>query len=317
MNPQLESVIVEMEKAVRGKRAVIEHMLCALLAGGHILLDDMPGVGKTTLAVALCRAVDLTCRRVQFTPDVLPSDIVGFSMYDASSGQFLYRPGAATHANLLLADEINRTSSKTQSALLEAMEEGHVSIDGKTHPLPDPFIVLATQNPAGSAGTQMLPNSQLDRFLVKLTMGYPDFKSQVSILEERHTENPLDRVHPVVGAEELNALKQRAAAVEMKTSVYEYVTRLAEATRVHPLVQLGLSPRGALAVCRMAKAYAYVQGRDYAMPEDVAAIFPDVCCHRLMLSTKARMMERSAEQIVDEILKNVEMPVIRKSREGV
>ena len=197
------------------------------------------------------------------------------------------------------------------------MEEGHVSIDGKTHPLPDPFIVLATQNPAGSAGTQMLPNSQLDRFLVKLTMGYPDFKSQVSILEERHTENPLDRVHPVVGAEELNALKQRAAAVEMKTSVYEYVTRLAEATRVHPLVQLGLSPRGALAVCRMAKAYAYVQGRDYAMPEDVAAIFPDVCCHRLMLSTKARMMERSAEQIVDEILKNVEMPVIRKSREGV
>ncbi len=197
------------------------------------------------------------------------------------------------------------------------MEEGHVSIDGKTHPLPDPFIVLATQNPAGSAGTQMLPNSQLDRFLVKLTMGYPDFKSQVSILEERHTENPLDRVYPVVGAEELNALKQRAAAVEMKTSVYEYVTRLAEATRVHPLVQLGLSPRGALAVCRMAKAYAYVQGRDYAMPEDVAAIFPDVCCHRLMLSTKARMMERSAEQIVDEILKNVEMPVIRKSREGV
>ena len=183
--------------------------------------------------------------------------------------------------------------------------------------LPDPFIVLATQNPAGSAGTQMLPNSQLDRFLVKLTMGYPDFKSQVSILEERHTENPLDRVQPVVGAEELNALKQRAAAVEMKTSVYEYVTRLAEATRVHPLVQLGLSPRGALAVCRMAKAYAYVQGRDYAMPEDVAAIFPDVCCHRLMLSTKARMMERSAEQIVDEILKNVEMPVIRKSREGV
>ena len=317
MNPQLESVIVEMEKAVRGKRAVIEHMLCALLAGGHILLDDMPGVGKTTLAVALCRPVDLTCRRVQFTPDVLPSDIVGFSMYDASSGQFLYRPGAATHANLLLADEINRTSSKTQSALLEAMEEGHVSIDGKTHPLPDPFIVLATQNPAGSAGTQMLPNSQLDRFLVKLTMGYPDFKSQVSILEERHTENPLDRVYPVVGAEELNALKQRAAAVEMKTSVYEYVTRLAEATRVHPLVQLGLSPRGALAVCRMAKAYAYVQGRDYAMPEDVAAIFPDVCCHRLMLSTKARMMERSAEQIVDEILKNVEMPVIRKSREGV
>ena len=317
MNQKLDAICREVQKALTGKQAVVEKVLMAMLCGGHILLDDVPGVGKTTLAVAFSKALGLRYRRIQFTPDVLPSDIVGFSMYDKQQNAFRYVPGIVSDTNLLLGDEINRTSSKTQSALLEAMEEGHVSIDGKTHPLPDPFIVLATQNPAGSAGTQMLPNSQLDRFLVKLTMGYPDFKSQVSILEERHTENPLDRVHPVVGAEELNALKQRAAAVEMKTSVYEYVTRLAEATRVHPLVQLGLSPRGALAVCRMAKAYAYVQGRDYAMPEDVAAIFPDVCCHRLMLSTKARMMERSAEQIVDEILKNVEMPVIRKSREGV
>lgn len=173
MNPQLESVIVEMEKAVRGKRAVIEHMLCALLAGGHILLDDMPGVGKTTLAVALCRAVDLTCRRVQFTPDVLPSDIVGFSMYDASSGQFLYRPGAATHANLLLADEINRTSSKTQSALLEAMEERQITVDGETHPLEKPFVVVATQNNVGTAGTQLLPYAQMDRFMARLSVGYP------------------------------------------------------------------------------------------------------------------------------------------------
>ena len=275
MQEKIKEILDQIETVIVGKNEVMERILMAILAGGHVLMEDVPGVGKTTTAMTFARVLGLQ------------------------------------------ADEINRTSSKTQSALLEAMEEGHVSIDGKTHPLPDPFIVLATQNPAGSAGTQMLPNSQLDRFLVKLTMGYPDFKSQVSILEERHTENPLDRVQPVVGAEELNALKQRAAAVEMKTSVYEYVTRLAEATRVHPLVQLGLSPRGALAVCRMAKAYAYVQGRDYAMPEDVAAIFPDVCCHRLMLSTKARMMERSAEQIVDEILKNVEMPVIRKSREGV
>ena len=317
MNQKLDAICREVQKALTGKQAVVEKVLMAMLCGGHILLDDVPGVGKTTLAVAFSKALGLRYRRIQFTPDVLPSDIVGFSMYDKQQNAFRYVPGIVSDTNLLLGDEINRTSSKTQSALLEAMEEGHVSIDGKTHPLPDPFIVLATQNPAGSAGTQMLPNSQLDRFLVKLTMGYPDFKSQVSILEERHTENPLDRVQPVVGAEELNALKQRAAAVEMKTSVYEYVTRLAEATRVHPLVQLGLSPRGALAVCRMAKAYAYVQGRDYAMPEDVAAIFPDVCCHRLMLSTKARMMERSAAQIVDEILKNVEMPVIRKSREGV
>ena len=299
MQEKIKEILDQIETVIVGKNEVMERILMAILAGGHVLMEDVPGVGKTTTAMTFARVLGLQTRRVQFTSDTMPSDIIGFSVY------------------LLLADEINRTSSKTQSALLEAMEEGHVSIDGKTHPLPDPFIVLATQNPAGSAGTQMLPNSQLDRFLVKLTMGYPDFKSQVSILEERHTENPLDRVHPVVGAEELNALKQRAAAVEMKTSVYEYVTRLAEATRVHSLVQLGLSPRGALAVCRMAKAYAYVQGRDYAMPEDVAAIFPDVCCHRLILSTKARMMERSAEQIVDEILKNVEMPVIRKSREGV
>ena len=309
-----EKILREVRKVIVGKDDVVEKVWISILAQGHVLLEDVPGVGKTTMALAFSKALGLETKRVQFTPDTMPSDIIGFSLPE--QGRMVYQPGAVM-TNLLLADEINRTSSKTQSALLEAMEEGHVSIDGKTHPLPDPFIVLATQNPAGSAGTQMLPNSQLDRFLVKLTMGYPDFKSQVSILEERHTENPLDRVHPVVGAEELNTLKQRAAAVEMKTSVYEYVTRLAEATRVHPLVQLGLSPRGALAVCRMAKAYAYVQGRDYAMPEDVAAIFPDVCCHRLMLSTKARMMERSAEQIVDEILKNVEMPVIRKSREGV
>ena len=310
------AVMAEVKKAVIGKDTCILKVMAAMIAGGHILLDDIPGVGKTTMALAFSKAMDLKQNRVQFTPDILPADIVGFSMYEKSSGKFVYQPGAVM-CNLFLADEINRTSPKTQSALLEVMEEGSVTVDGITKPVPNPFIVLATQNPVGSAGTQMLPNSQLDRFLVKLTMGYPDFKSQVSILEERHTENPLDRVQPVVGAEELNALKQRAAAVEMKTSVYEYVTRLAEATRVHPLVQLGLSPRGALAVCRMAKAYAYVQGRDYAMPEDVAAIFPDVCCHRLMLSTKARMMERSAAQIVDEILKNVEMPVIRRSREGV
>ena len=316
MSNYAKKIFDEVNKSLKGKEKAVKKAVVTLAASGHLLLEDVPGVGKTTLSTALAAAAGLETKRVQFTPDLLPSDVVGVTFYDQKRGEFEFREGPI-FASIVLADEINRASPKTQSALLEAMEVGHGSIDGKTHPLPDPFIVLATQNPAGSAGTQMLPNSQLDRFLVKLTMGYPDFKSQVSILEERHTENPLDRVQPGVGAEELNALKQRAAAVEMKTSVYEYVTRLAEATRVHPLVQLGLSPRGALAVCRMAKAYAYVQGRDYAMPEDVAAIFPDVCCHRLMLSTKARMMERSAEQIVDEILKNVEMPVIRKSREGV
>lgn len=306
-------VLEETEKIIVGKRDKIRLIIMAVLAGGHVLLDDLPGVGKTTLLKTLSIALGCTSKRVQFVPDLLPSDICGMKIYNQKTGDFQVVEGPVM-TNLLLADEINRTSSKTQSALLEAMEEGHVSIDGQTHPLPTPFIVLATQNPAGSAGTQLLPNSQLDRFLVKLTIGYPDLRSQVSILEERHTENPLDRVHAVVSAEKLKNLKQEAAAVEMKTVVYEYVAQLAEATRNHAMIQLGLSPRGALAVCRMAKAHAYVQGRDYAMPEDVAAIFPDVCCHRLLLNTKARMMERSPEQIVQEVLDSVEMPVIRRER---
>lgn len=312
MREKIKEILEQIETVIVGKNDVMERILMAILAGGHVLMEDVPGVGKTTTAMTFARVLGLETRRVQFTSDTMPSDIIGFSVYDKASGKLIYKPGAVM-TNLLLADEINRTSSKTQSALLEAMEEGHVSIDGQTHPLPHPFIVLATQNPAGSAGTQLLPNSQLDRFLVKLTIGYPDLRSQVSILEERHTENPLDRVHAVVSAENLKNLKQEAAAVEMKTVVYEYVAQLAEATRNHAMIQLGLSPRGALAVCRMAKAHAYVQGRDYAMPEDVAAIFPDVCCHRLLLNTKARMMERSPEQIVQEVLDSVEMPVIRGS----
>ena len=200
MQEKIKEILDQIETVIVGKNEVMERILMAILAGGHVLMEDVPGVGKTTTAMTFARVLGLQTRRVQFTSDTMPSDIIGFSVYDKDTGKLVYKPGAVM-TNLLLADEINRTSSKTQSALLEAMEEGHVSIDGKTHPLPDPFIVLATQNPAGSAGTQMLPNSQLDRFLVKLTMGYPDFKSQVSILEERHTENPLDRVQPVVGAE--------------------------------------------------------------------------------------------------------------------
>ena len=279
-------------------------------------MEDVPGVGKTTTAMTFAKVLGLETRRVQFTSDTVPSDIIGFSVYDKKADEFVYKPGAIM-TNLLLADEINRTSSKTQSALLEAMEEHKVTVDGKTYALPDPFIVLATQNPVGSAGTTMLPNSQLDRFLIRVSMGYPDHKSSVNILRDRHVDNPLDRAYAVVNKEELLGLVQDVRKVDMRDPVLDYVTTLVEKTRTHPQVALGVSPRGALAVCRMAKAYAYVQGRDYAMPEDVAAIFPDVCCHRLMLSTKARMMERSAAQIVDEILKNVEMPVIRRSREGV
>ena len=282
----------------------------AILASGHVLMEDVPGVGKTTTAMAFARVLGLETRRVQFTSDTVPSDILGFSIYDKKEERFVYKPGAIM-TNLLLADEINRTSSKTQSALLEAMEERHVSVDGKTYPLPTPFVVLATQNPTGSAGTTMLPNSQLDRFLIKISMGYPDLKSQISILQDRHTTDPLEKAQPVLNKEQLQELIAQTTAVHVAEPIYAYIANLAQATREHAAVQLGVSPRGALAVCRMAKAYAFVNGRDYVVPEDVAAIFPDVAAHRLMLNAKARMMELDAQQLAGEILKNVPMPAVR------
>lgn len=311
MNEKIQQILWEIEKVIVGKNENVEKILMAVLASGHVLMEDVPGVGKTTTAMTFAKVLGLETRRVQFTSDTVPSDIIGFSVYNKEKGEFVYKPGAVM-TNVLLADEINRTSSKTQSALLEAMEERHVTVDGVTYALPEPFVVLATQNPVGSAGTQMLPNSQLDRFLIKLSMGYPDFRSQVNILRERHTENPLEKANAVLCKGELAELVQAVTQVEIADSVYEYVTHLAQATREHPLVQLGLSPRGALAVCRMAKSYAFLHGRDYVVPEDVAAIFPDVCCHRLMLGTKARMMEETAEKVVASILKQVQMPVLKK-----
>lgn len=231
-------------------------------------------------------------------------------MYDKSVDSFVYKPGAIM-TNLLLADEINRTSSKTQSALLEAMEEHRVTVDGNTYDLPTPFVVLATQNPTGSAGTTLLPSSQLDRFLIRLSMGYPDHKSQINILRDRHSENPLDRVQPVVTKDELLELVRETRNVEANDRIFDYVTTLAEATRTHPMVELGVSPRGALALCRMAKAHAFLAGRDFVVPEDVAVVFPDVCAHRLILSAKARMMEEKAENILAEILKSVDIPVLK------
>ena len=293
MNTKINEILQEIESVIVGKNEIVEKILMAILAQGHVLMEDVPGVGKTTTAMAFAKVLGLETRRVQFTSDTVPSDIIGFSVYDKKADEFVYKPGAIM-TNLLLADEINRTSSKTQSALLEAMEEHKVTVDGKTYALPDPFIVLATQNPVGSAGTTMLPNSQLDRFLIRVSMGYPDHKSSVNILRDRHVDNPLDRAYAVVNKEELLGLVQ------------------VEKTRTHPQVALGVSPRGALAVCRMAKAYAYLNGRDFVMPEDVAATFPDVCAHRLMLNSKARMMEEKPESVLAEILKTTDMPVLKK-----
>lgn len=305
---QLDAIMQEMRKVIAGKDDVIRKILAAILADGHILLDDVPGVGKTTLAVALGRVLGLTFRRIQFTPDVMPSDIVGFTLYDRASGSFVYRPGIVNHANLLLGDEINRTSSKTQSALLEAMEERQVTVDGVTHPLPVPFAVIATQNPVGSAGTQLLPQAQLDRFMVRLEMGYPDFESQVNILRDRQQDDPLTQVREVSSAEALLEMQRQAQSVHMADPLLEYVTRLTEATRAHPLVLLGVSPRGALAVCRMAKSRAFMHGRDYVLPEDVQSVFIDVCAHRLFLAPKAKISDTTAADVLTGLLEQVRRP---------
>ena len=308
MNQQAESILSEVKKVIVGKDNVLLRALTAILSRGHILLEDVPGVGKTTLALAFSRAMGIEYRRIQFTPDVVPSDIVGFSIYDKATGALQYKPGAVM-CNLLLADEINRTSSKTQSALLEVMEERQVTIDGETHPLPDPFIVIATQNPVGTAGTQLLPQAQLDRFMVRLKMGYPDFNSQVSILRDRRAENPLGSVAQAVDRAAIQRMQREAEQLRVADSILEYITHLAQATRESPVVQLGVSPRGALATLKMAQAHAYIQGRDYVLPEDAAAVFGDVCAHRLILSPKAKLAGKAQEDVIREVLSSVRMPL--------
>ena len=302
-----EKIIREVKKVIVGKDEVVSKIWTAILAQGHVLLEDVPGVGKTTMALSFAKALGLDEKRVQFTPDTMPSDIIGFSVFDKE--KLVYQPGAVM-TNLLLADEINRTSSKTQSALLEAMEEKRVTVDGVTHPLPVPFVVLATQNPVGSAGTQNLPNSQLDRFIMKLQMGYPDLMSQIDILKDRGHGNPLDQVEPIMTREELVQTIQKVAQTHIADSVYDYIARLTEATRNHPMIQLGISPRGALALCRVAKARAFVNKRDFVTPEDVKASAGDVFAHRLILSAKARLNEYSAQMLVDEILASTKMPAL-------
>lgn len=307
MNTKINEILQEIESVIVGKNEIVEKILMAILAQGHVLMEDVPGVGKTTTAMAFAKVLGLETRRVQFTSDTVPSDIIGFSVYDKKADEFVYKPGAIM-TNLLLADEINRTSSKTQSALLEAMEERHVTVDGVTHDLPKPFIVIATQNQVGSAGTQLLPSSQLDRFLIRTSMGYPDMKSQIEIMKERHHENPLDKVVPITNKETLNKLISEVQNTFVADAVYAYASELIEETRHNQYVQLGISPRGALALCRAAKAHAFLEGLDYTTPDDVAAVFTDVCAHRLVLEAKARLHELSAEEILGDILKSVKKP---------
>lgn len=311
MNTITENIQREINRVIIGKQDVVARVLMAILAKGHVLLEDVPGVGKTTLAIAFARVLGLDTKRVQFTSDTMPSDIIGFSVYNKEAGDFVYKAGAVM-TNLLLADEINRTSSKTQSALLEAMEEYNVTVDGRTYPLPVPFVVLATQNPVGSAGTQLLPSSQMDRFLIRTSMGYPDMESQISILRDRHHENPLDQLRPVVQEKELLQLIDQAAQVHISDAVYAYVVALVQSTREDEMIELGVSPRGALALCRMAKSHAFISGRDFVTPEDVARVFPDVCCHRFVMSSKARLNRRTDRAAADAILQAVKMPQVRE-----
>lgn len=299
----------ELETIIKGKKAVTDKIIMAVLARGHILLEDVPGVGKTTTALALSRLMGMEFNRIQFTPDVVPSDVTGFTMYEKQTGQFMYRPGAVM-CNLLLADEINRTSSKTQSALLEVMEEGRVTVDGETHEVPQPFVVLATENPVGSSGTQMLPESQLDRFMVSLSMGYPDHQSLVELLRDRQKVNPLELARTVITREEVLKLQSEVQDVYVADEVLDYIAKLAEATREHEMIVLGLSPRGTLALCRMAKAAAYMSARDYVIPKDVQTVFKDVAAHRMVLDSRARYQEKSAREILDEILAEVPQPKV-------
>jgi len=296
-------IIDEVKKVIIGKDDIIKKALVCILAKGHILIDDIPGVGKTTLAVAFSKAMALRQNRIQFTPDVMPSDVTGFSIYNKEKHKFEYKSGAVM-CNMLLADEINRTSSKTQSALLEAMEENKVSIDGKVYPLPNPFTVIATQNPVGSIGTQMLPESQLDRFTIRLTMGYPSMEDEMNMLKGKHMRNPLDAVEPIINDKGLLYMQSEVEKVFIHDNIYEYITNIAAATRTHPEIQLGVSPRGSVALCNIAKANAYLNGRNYVTPDDIRMVLMDTLSHRLIINSKARSIKKTVTDILYDIVRN-------------
>lgn len=304
---QSKQIIEEVNKAFIGKNDIIEKVLMTIYAGGHILLEDCPGVGKTTLAMAFSKVLGLSSKRVQFTPDTLPSDITGFTMFNRETNKFEYREGAA-NCQLLLADEINRTSPKTQSALLEIMEEGTITIDSETHMLPAPFICIATQNPLGSAGTQPLPESQLDRFMVSLSIGYPTLENQMKIIRLQRYSNPLLDLKAVTDPRNILEVQNYLTSVKIADPVLSYAISLCEESRRHPMVDLGISPRGVAALVRMSKANAVLKERNYVIPEDLQNVFCDVCAHRLVLRPQARVEGIDAREILTDIMDTVKPP---------
>lgn len=307
---QSPETIVKMKEtiktAIHGKDDVIDMVLCAVFAKGHILLEDIPGVGKTTLVTALAKVMNLDYKRMQFTPDVLPSDVSGFTMFDKTKNEFTFKEGAV-YTNLFLADEINRTSPKTQSALLEVMEEGRATVDGVTRILPSPFMVIATQNPIGASGTQKLPESQLDRFMVRLSMGYPSHESAVTILKG-DSHKTIDKMDRIISKEDILNYQNEVENVKIKDSLYDYAVSLTEATRNTDTFSLGLSPRGSIALIRMTKAHAFLSGRDYVIPEDFKAVFYAIGNHRIILSTKAKACGMDIESALNVAFDSVKVP---------
>ena len=310
MNTVSENIINEIKKAICGKDHIITQTLTGILAGGHILMEDVPGVGKTTMALAFSKTMGLDYGRVQFTPDVLPSDITGFSLYDKKTESMKYQQGAVFH-NIFLADELNRASSRTQSALLEAMEESAVTVDGNTYPLPKPFVVIATQNPAGSSGTSLLPDSQVDRFMIRISMGYPSISAETAMIDARKNGvNPLDDVKSVCDIETILKMQTEVNEVFIHEKVINYIVVLISKTRGHKDLERGGSPRSTLALTAMAKAYAYINGRNYVTPLDVQNVFIPVITHRLILTPEAEVNDKSPVEIANEIIKNVPVPKI-------
>lgn len=287
-NEAVRKIIEEVKKAIVGKDEVIVQVMMAIIADGHILIEDIPGVGKTSLALAFSKAMSLNYNRMQFTPDVLPSDVTGFTMLNKKTGEFEYKEGAIM-CNLFLADEINRTSSKTQSALLEAMEEGTVTVDSVTHRLPSPFNVIATQNPVGSVGTHMLPESQMDRFMFSLSMGYPNVGDEAKMLKEKFGKNPLDDVRPIIDGRGLEVIKNEVTSIFIHDEIYEYIAKISDASRKMPEIELGISPRGSIALMRASQACAYIKGRNYVVPDDVNDVLLPCSNHRILLNSRAKV----------------------------